>query len=101
MAADNAFTSPWSDAWKERQQMRRAPDDASFWDERSKTFATKDAPSPYFDRFLDLAAVRPGDSVFDMGCGTGACMGCTCKTKNGPKRVCTEGPVFLREEIEW
>ena len=36
-----------------------------------------------------------------MGCGTGACMGCTCKTKNGPKRVCTEGPVFLREEIEW
>lgn len=36
-----------------------------------------------------------------MGCGTGACMGCTCKTKHGPKRVCTEGPVFLREEIEW
>ena len=36
-----------------------------------------------------------------MGCGTGACMGCTCKTKEGPKRVCTEGPVFLREEIEW
>lgn len=72
MAADNAFTSPWSDAWKERQRMRRAPDDASFWDERSKTFATKDAPSPYVDRFLELAAVRPGESVFDMGCGTGA-----------------------------
>lgn len=36
-----------------------------------------------------------------MGCGTGICMGCTCKTKNGPKRICTEGPVLLREEIEW
>ena len=36
-----------------------------------------------------------------MGCGTGACMGCTCKTKSGPKRICTEGPVLLREEIEW
>lgn len=72
MAADNAFSSSWNDAWKERQQLRRAPDDAAFWDERSKTFATKDAPSPYVDRFLELAAVRPGESVFDMGCGTGA-----------------------------
>lgn len=72
MAADNAFSSSWNDAWKERQRLRRAPDDAAFWDERSKTFATKDAPSPYVDRFLELAAVRPGESVFDMGCGTGA-----------------------------
>lgn len=36
-----------------------------------------------------------------MGCGFGACMGCTCKTKSGAKRVCREGPVFVREEIEW
>lgn len=36
-----------------------------------------------------------------MGCGFGACMGCTCKTKNGPKRVCKEGPVFRGEELEW
>ena len=36
-----------------------------------------------------------------MGCGFGACMGCSCKTKYGYKRVCVEGPVLLREEIIW
>lgn len=36
-----------------------------------------------------------------MGCGFGACMGCTCKTKSGFKRVCREGPVFGKEEILW
>ncbi len=36
-----------------------------------------------------------------MGCGFGACMGCTCHTKNGPKRVCKDGPIFKKEEIEW
>lgn len=36
-----------------------------------------------------------------MGCGFGACMGCSIKTANGVKRVCKEGPVFEREEILW
>ena len=36
-----------------------------------------------------------------MGCGFGACMGCTCSTKNGPKRICKEGPVFAKAEVEW
>ena len=36
-----------------------------------------------------------------MGCGFGACMGCTIKTKNGYKRVCKEGPVFKKEELIW
>ncbi len=36
-----------------------------------------------------------------MGCGFGACMGCSIKTKNGVKRVCKEGPVFSKEEIVW
>lgn len=36
-----------------------------------------------------------------MGCGFGACMGCTIETKNGMKRVCKEGPVFTAEEIKW
>ena len=36
-----------------------------------------------------------------MGCGFGACMGCTCKTLTGYKRICKEGPVMLKEEILW
>ena len=36
-----------------------------------------------------------------MGCGFGACMGCSCKTKYGEKRICKDGPVLLKEEIIW
>ena len=36
-----------------------------------------------------------------MGCGFGACMGCSCKTVTGYKRICTDGPVLVREEILW
>ena len=36
-----------------------------------------------------------------MGCGFGACMGCSIKTTNGPKRVCKEGPVFEASEVEF
>lgn len=36
-----------------------------------------------------------------MGCGFGACMGCSCKTKYGNKRICKDGPVLEREEIIW
>ena len=59
-------------------------------------------PKPMLKAVYD-AAKTSGQFSFEerMGCGTGACMGCTCKTKQGPKRVCTEGPVFSKEEIEW
>ena len=36
-----------------------------------------------------------------MGCGFGACMGCSCKTLTGYKRICKEGPVMEKEEILW
>ena len=36
-----------------------------------------------------------------MGCGFGACMGCSIMTREGPKRVCKEGPVFRGEELIW
>lgn len=42
-----------------------------------------------------------GEMSFEerMGCGFGACMGCTCKTKNGAKRICVGGPVLRKDEI--
>ena len=36
-----------------------------------------------------------------MGCGFGACMGCSIETANGPKRVCKDGPVFKKEDLLW
>ena len=36
-----------------------------------------------------------------MGCGFGACMGCSCKTVTGNKRICKEGPVLQKEDILW
>jgi len=36
-----------------------------------------------------------------MGCGFGACMGCSCKTKYGNKRICKDGPVLEKEEVLW
>ena len=36
-----------------------------------------------------------------MGCGFGACMGCSIETKSGAKRVCRDGPVFRKEELPW
>ncbi|MBR3147222.1 MAG: dihydroorotate dehydrogenase electron transfer subunit [Eubacterium sp.] len=36
-----------------------------------------------------------------MGCGFGACMGCSCQTRYGYKRICKDGPVLFREEIIW
>ena len=36
-----------------------------------------------------------------MGCGFGACMGCSCKVITGYKRICKDGPVLEKEEILW
>ncbi|MBQ9276771.1 MAG: dihydroorotate dehydrogenase electron transfer subunit [Clostridia bacterium] len=36
-----------------------------------------------------------------MGCGFGACMGCSCKTVTGYKRICKDGPILFKEEIVW
>lgn len=59
-------------------------------------------PEPMF-RAIESVASTSGQYSFEerMGCGFGACMGCSCKTKYGNKRICKEGPVLEREEIIW
>lgn len=59
-------------------------------------------PMPMF-RAIEAVAVTSGQYSFEerMGCGFGACMGCSCKTKYGNKRICKDGPVLEREEIIW
>ena len=49
------------------------------------------------------ATVTDGQFSFEerMGCGFGACMGCSCKTVTGNKRICKEGPVLTKEDIIW
>ena len=49
------------------------------------------------------ASATEGQFSFEerMGCGFGACMGCSCKTITGYKRICKEGPVMKKEEILW
>lgn len=49
------------------------------------------------------AADTSGQLSFEerMGCGFGACMGCSCKTVTGSKRICKEGPVLRKEEVLW
>ena len=49
------------------------------------------------------AVEQDGQLSFEerMGCGFGACMGCSCKTKYGNKRICKEGPVLTKGEVIW
>lgn len=59
-------------------------------------------PLPMFKAIYN-ATETSGQFSFEgrMGCGFGACMGCSCKTKYGNKRICKDGPVLVKEEIIW
>ena len=59
-------------------------------------------PLPMFKAVYN-ATETSGQFSFEerMGCGFGACMGCSCKTKYGNKRICKDGPVLVKEEIIW
>ena len=75
------------------------------------TDALKDTPYTYFYtcgpepmlKAVYKATTTSGQMSFEkrMGCGFGACMGCSCKTITGYKRICKEGPVMMKEEILW
>ena len=59
-------------------------------------------PEPMLKAVYDKSTTS-GQFSFEerMGCGFGACMGCSCKTKYGNKRICKDGPVLVKEEIIW
>ena len=79
----------------------------------AKGFVTQILPSDYtyfytcgplpMLRAVYRAAKTSGQFSLEerMGCGFGACMGCSMETRNGPKRVCKDGPVFRKEELPW
>ena len=59
-------------------------------------------PEPMLKAIYNASEVGGSYSFEErMGCGFGACMGCTCKTKYGNKRICKDGPVLQKEEIIW
>ena len=59
-------------------------------------------PEPMLRAIYDNTTVS-GQMSFEarMGCGFGACMGCTCETLYGNKRICKDGPVLMKEEVKW
>ena len=59
-------------------------------------------PEPMLKAVYDNTKAS-GELSFEerMGCGFGACMGCSCETKYGSKRICKDGPVLTKEEIIW
>lgn len=59
-------------------------------------------PEPMLKAIYNTAKTS-GQMSFEerMGCGFGACMGCSCKTITGYKRICKDGPVMMKEEILW
>lgn len=60
-------------------------------------------PTPMLKGVYALPQLTGGQYSFEerMGCGFGACVGCTIQTSSGPRRVCADGPVFRKEEIVW
>jgi len=66
------------------------------------TFFYACGPEPMF-RAVSKAVKTKGQYSFEerMGCGFGACMGCSCETLAGSKRICRDGPVMESEEIIW
>lgn len=66
------------------------------------TYVYTCGPEPMLKAVYNAASTS-GQFSFEerMGCGFGACMGCTCKTVTGYKRICRDGPVLEKEEILW
>lgn len=84
--------------------------DGSFGTKGFVTDATEDGYTHFYTcgpepmlKAVYAKTVTSGQFSFEerMGCGFGACMGCSCKTLTGYKRICKDGPVLFKEEILW
>ena len=66
------------------------------------TYTYTCGPEPMLKAVYKMSKTS-GEYSFEerMGCGFGACMGCSCKTLYGNKRICKDGPVLVKEEIIW
>ena len=67
------------------------------------TYVLTCGPLPMLKAVHSLPQLTDGQFSFEarMGCGFGACMGCTVPVKNGYKRICKDGPILYKEEIVW
>lgn len=89
--------------------VRIATEDGSFGTKGFVTDAMAALPEPVYAYacgpmpMLRAVAARVADGEFSlearMGCGFGACMGCTIETPSGPRRVCVDGPVFRLRDV--
>lgn len=89
--------------------VRIATEDGSLGTRGFVTDAMATLPEPMYAYacgpmpMLRAVAARVADGEFSlearMGCGFGACMGCTIETPSGPRRVCVDGPVFMRRDV--
>ena len=72
----------------------------ALWEDATYFYAC--GPEPMLKAVYQATGIA-GEFSFEerMGCGFGACMGCTCKTVTGGKRICKDGPVLKKEEILW
>lgn len=72
-------------------------------EQNDHTFLYACGPMAMLSAVAEATAGIPGQVSLEarMGCGFGACMGCSIQTTNGAKRVCKEGPVFDKGELTW
>ena len=67
------FTTDWNEEWKALQHARGHADSPEVWNKKAATFPVKHgSQSQYVRRFIELADIKPRETVLDMGCGTGA-----------------------------
>ena len=62
----------WGAEWRRRSEAREVVHDAAFWDRRAAHFEGGDEDSPYVAGFIARMRIAPGESVLDVGCGSGA-----------------------------